>query len=178
MNGRLYEFAKKIGLTSGLTKDFIENKKDFIAREGYARYITEKVLQRINPDIEVTHMPQLATYDVEFTSGGTQVKLETKVRMCSSEHYENSKISPDKGGFLNRNDGWLLVFYWEDCRWYIWDLADYSPKYEEGSWTHQKDTSNGGRKFSVKEGAWIFDFKAAKFSGRLQRNKLNKPTIQ
>ena len=161
-----YEFADEIGLTKDIDSE-TRDRIGFIRRESKARYVSEQVIWSINDEVELWQMPLTSKYDIEFESGGTEVKMETKVREYGHTKYPNLRISGSKCDFDKCDDWWILAAF-NDGQWYIWDLSKYKPKYVKDGWTHWKYTAEYSRNYKVTEDCWVFDFSKADRSGRLK----------
>lgn len=163
---RLWRHADEIGLLSGVTDNFKENRQDFITSEAWARYVIEKVLLSIDPKLDIHQHPQLDTFDADFYSGGTQIQLEAKCRKCSIGKYDTTNISYKKGDSIENANGWLLVFFNDGFDWLIFDLRQYKPSL--GEWTKNHYTAEGAdlKNYREKERCWKFDISKAIYRGK------------
>lgn len=162
------QYAKKIGLWSSATEEQRIYEQDFIAREGWARRVIAAVVKQINSSLTITNMPLLNGYDAEVLSGNTLIKIEAKCRGYDKV-FKTAKISPgeNKSDFIQNKSGWILEYYDKLRKWWIWDLNQYTPDYEEDSWDHNKWTSHKKNNYRFKEDAWVFDRTQAIMSGKL-----------
>lgn len=158
-------FGEEIGLTKWLTDD----NEDFVKRESKSRYYTEQVLWSINPTLEFYQMPLYNEFDVKFESGDTLVKMESKVREYESGKYDDLRISGQKCDFDNCDDWWVMAYFNDDKKWYIWDLSKYKPRFVEKGWKHWKYTAHHPNNYIVVEDCWVFDFNKADRSGKIDK---------
>lgn len=134
--------------------------------EALSRYTTEKVLFDIDTAVTVFHHPQLATLDATITSGGTEIPLETKVRYVSSGDYDTCDVSKPKIDALREQNGLLLVFYWGDKTYAVYDVTKCHPS--TGQWYKSHYTVNDQRRnYKELEECYKFDPAEAKFRGTL-----------
>lgn len=163
-----YDYAKQIGIATG-----DENNRCYFETEGLSRYIADRIMEREFPWLPRNHREQTSKYDEDVFSGETRIKLEMKVRYVSSTTYPDSKITDSKCDFESNQDWWLVVFYWDDCKWYIWDMSEYTPEYEGDSWGHSYSSSDfEDDRWVEDQDAWVFDFSKAKYSGELERRTI------
>ena len=162
-----YAYAvEELGLVSSYTPyERSRIGKDFIRNEGKSRHWTQKILHTINSALTLTNLPQLSKYDIVFESGGTQTKVEGKVRKCCSYTYPDLRISAPKCDFSNCDDWWVSCYYEGDGKWYVWDLSDYTPR-RETDYRHSKYTSECDNNYEVVEDCWVFDFSEAAYAGK------------
>lgn len=108
-------------------------------------------------------------FDGILNSGGTRIFVENKLR---DKDYDVPKISPRKIEKIKSLGGWIIIECWDTGRYYIFDLSEYEPKYEDESWYKEKVTACPGHKET--EGAYLFDTKEALISGKLPKRWLFK----
>lgn len=170
---QLLRLHNEYGLLSAYTEAkqdyYKDNRKDFLAREAWARYMLERVFQEINPDIKVRQHPHFDTIDADLTSGGTVVQVEAKCRGFSSDRYDTDNISVGKGDEVIREGGFLVVFFNDDFVYRVYDLSKYRPAKSE--WKHSHYTAKGAdlKNYDQVEECWTLDPAKALFTGRLER---------
>lgn len=163
-----YQYAKQIGLTTGCTSN-----RCYYETEGLSRYVADRIMEREFPNLRRRHKGQDSKYDEDVFSGDTRIKLEMKIRYVSSESYPDSKVTDSKCDFESNPDWWLVVFYWDDRKWFIWDMSEYTPEFEEDSWSHKYSSSDEeDNRWVENQDAWVFDFSKAKYSGTLDKKTI------
>ena len=163
-----YEFAEERGIFSSLTQSEIEEKYDFICREGWARALGEAVVKIIfGPGVKIKQMYLYNGYDMEVhLNNGKIIKIEIKCRSYD-EVFDEAAISANdnKSGFIEEGDGWILEYYDKLDKWWIWDLKEYVPMFREKSYHHKKYTADHKNNYWVVEDAYYFDRSKATLSG-------------
>ena len=161
-----FNYAVKIGLTSGLTEERIKEGYDFICREGWARRLGVAVIRQLDPKIKVKQMGLYNGYDQEFPSGGTVIRMEIKCRRYIRTFKEAAiSANENKGGFIESGKGWILEYYDILGKWWIWDLEQYTPEFRPKSYRHYKWTAAHKDNYMVVEDAYYFDRSKATYSG-------------
>ena len=163
-----YRYAEQIGLTTGGTGD-----RAYLETEGLSRYVADRIMDREFPELRRRHKSSDSKYDEDVFSGSTRIKMEMKIRYTKSTSFPDSKVSDSKCDFKSNPDWWLVVFYWDDFKWYIWDLSEYTPKYDKNSWNHYYSSSDmEDDRWIEGQDAWVFDFSKAKYSGTLDNRTI------
>ena len=165
------DFAlNELGIVTAYTEEErVKIKPEFIRAEGKSRWHLEQILWKLNGELGIYQQPQHSKFDAYFYSGGTKTYAEGKVRDYASDKYDNLKISASKCSFKKCNDWWVVVYYEEDDRWFIWDLGEYKPSFEKDGYRHKKYSvlPAGPDNPIIVEDAWVFDFDEASLRGRL-----------
>lgn len=174
---QLLDISDKMGLLSSMTEEkranILANREDFVIAEAWARYIIDTVFYEIDPRVRVHQLPQYSTFDAEIESGRT-IQVEAKCRNFSSGRYKTSKLSYKKGDFIDKANGWLLVFWNGDGHYRIFDLEKYKPKLGWWNHTHYTAEAKDLDNYKERERCWIFDNDAAIMEGNLVKNGARK----
>lgn len=169
----LLRLHNDLGLLSAYTESkqewFRKNRKDFLVKEAWARYVLACIFLQIAPDTELKQHPQLDTFDADILSGGTVVQIEGKCRNFGSDRYATDNISVGKGDEIIKEGGFLVVFFNEDGVYRVYDLSKYRPGKSE--WRHSHYTAEGEdlKNYEQVEECWTLDPAEALFTGRLRK---------
>lgn len=148
---------------------FKKNRKDFLVKEAWARYILACIFQQIAPNSELNQHPQLDTFDADILSGGTVVQIEGKCRNFKSGRYPTDNISVGKGDEIIKEGGFLVVFFNDDGVYRVYDLSTYIPDKSEWKHSHYTAEGEGLKNYKQAEECWTLDPTKALFTGRLRK---------
>ena len=140
--------------------------------EALSRYALERVFNAIDAEVDVAHNGQYATFDATITSGGTDIIVEGKVRYVSSTWYPTCDVSAPKIDALMAAGGWLVVYYYDDRRYAVYDVCNCHPKKVWRKKQHYT-TQDHSKNWEEYEEMYAFDPAEAKFKGRIEEWKSN-----